>query len=427
MISVEEALERILQEIDVLEEESVPILESLGQVLAEDIKSDINVPPLDNSAMDGYAVQAKDTEGATKESPKFLRVIDTVIAGSISEREVVPGTAIRIMTGAPVPKGADSVVQFEDTDDELRKESAADQPVTEVGILSEAKPALNIRRAGETIATGATALRKGMVIRPSEIGLLASLGHSQVKIIRRPVVAVLSTGNELVDINQPLPEGKLYDSNTYSISSLVKRYGGIPKILGIALDREDSLVTKLRQGLDADMLITIGGVSMGDYDIVKDVLAREGEMVFWKVRVKPGKPLAFGKLRGVDKTGAAKSIPHLGLAGNPVSCMVNFELFARPALLKMMGKKNFTKPTVEAIMEDSVKSTGERRIYDRAIVEKRDGQYYARLTGPQGSGILTSMNLANGLVIIPEDKNGVNKGEAVQAIMLDWNEEVNIQ
>jgi len=426
MISVEEALEKILQAVDALEEESVPLLESLGQVLAEDIKSDINVPPLDNSSMDGYAVQAKDTKGATKESPKFLRVIDTVMAGSISEREVVPGTAIRIMTGAPVPEGADSVVQFEDTDEEPRKESAADQPITEVGILSEAKTGLNIRRAGETIAKEAIALRKGMVIRPSEIGLLASLGHSRVKVIRRPVVAVLATGNELVDINKPLPEGKLYDSNTYSIASLVKRYGGIPKILGIALDSEDSLVTKLRQGLDADMLITIGGVSMGDYDIVKDVLAREGEMVFWKVRVKPGKPLAFGKLRGVDRTGAAKSIPHLGLAGNPVSCMVNFELFARPALLKMMGKKNFTKPAVEAIMEDSVKNTGGRRIYDRAIVEKRDGQYYARLTGPQGSGILTSMNRANGLVIIPEDKKEVNKGEAVQVIMLDWNEEVSI-
>jgi len=426
MISVEEALEKILQAVDALEEESVPLLESLGQVLAEDIKSDINVPPLDNSAMDGYAVQAKDTKGATKESPKFLRVIDTVMAGSISEREVVPGTAIRIMTGAPVPEGADSVVQFEDTDEEQRKESAADQTIIEVGILSEAKTGLNIRRAGETIAKEAIALRKGMVIRPSEIGLLASLGHSQVKVIRRPVVAVLATGNELVDINKPLPEGKLYDSNTYSIASLVKRYGGIPKILGIALDSEDSLVTKLREGLDADMLITIGGVSMGDYDIVKDVLAREGEMVFWKVRVKPGKPLAFGKLKGVDRTGAAKSIPHLGLAGNPVSCMVNFELFARPALLKMMGKKNFTKPAVEAIMEDSVKNTGGRRIYDRAIVEKRDGQYYARLTGPQGSGILTSMNRANGLVIIPEDKKEVNKGEAVQVIMLDWNEEVNI-
>jgi len=426
MISVEEALEKILQEVDALEEKPVPILDSLGQVLAEDVKSDINVPPLDNAAMDGYAVQSRDTQSASEESPKFLRVIDTVMAGSISESEVVPGTAIRIMTGAPVPKGADSVVQFENTDEEQRKKSAADQPITKVGILCEARDGLNIRRAGEDIARGATALRKGTIIRPAEIGVLASLGHSQVKVIRRPVVAVLATGNELVEIEQPLPEGRIYNSNTYSIASLVKRYGGIPKILGIAPDREESLIAKLRQGLDADMLITIGGVSMGDYDMVKDILAKEGEMVFWKVRVKPGKPLAFGKLKGVIQNGTAKSVPHLGLPGNPASCMVSFELFVRPALLKMMGKKNLTKPTIEAVIEDSIKNTGGRRIYDRAIIEKRDGQYFARLTGPQGSGILTSMSMANGLVIIPEDKKEVKKGEVVQVMMLDWNEEASI-
>jgi len=426
MISVEEALEKILQAVDILQEEQVPILESLGQVLAEDIKSDINVPPLDNSAMDGYAVQSQDTRGADRESPKYLRVIDTVMAGSISERQVVPGTAVRIMTGAPVPQGADSVVQFENTDEEQRKESAVGQPVTQAGVLSEAKPGLNIRRAGEDIARGSTALKKGLVLRPAEIGLLASLGYSQVKVVRRPVVAVLATGNELVELNQPLPAGKIYNSNTYSIASLVKRYGGIPKILGIALDSENSLASKLQQGLDADILLTIGGVSMGDYDMVKDVLASEGEIVFWKVRVKPGKPLAFGRLKSVGKNGTAGSIPHLGLPGNTVSCMVSFELFVRPALLKMMGKKNLTKPTVEAIIEDSIRNNEGRRIYDRAIIERRNGQYYARLTGPQGSGILSSMGQANGLVIIHEDRKEVNKGDIVPALMLDWNEEVSI-
>jgi molybdopterin molybdotransferase len=209
-------------------------------------------------------------------------------------------------------------------------------------------------------------------------------------------------------------------------ASLVKRYGGIPKILGIALDSEDSLRSKLRQGLDADMLITIGGVSMGDYDVVKDVLATAGEMVFWKVRMKPGKPLAFGRLKGVGRNGTAKNIPHFGLPGNPVSCMVSSEIFVRPALLKMMGKKNFNKPVVEAIIEDSIKNKEGRRLYDRAIVERRNGKYYARLTGPQGSNILTSMSQANGLVIISEDKTDINKGEVVPAIMLDWNEEVSI-
>jgi len=421
MLSVEEALQKILDKVDVLEEETVPILESLGQVLAENVKSDINVPPLDNSAMDGYAVRSGDTIGASEKTPKFLRVIDTVMAGSISQQEVAPGTAVRIMTGAPVPGGADSVIQFEKTDEERRKALALDEPIIQVGILSEARPGLNIRKAGEDIARGTVALKKGTVIRASEIGLMASVGYSHVKAIRRPVVAILSTGNELVEVDKPLSEGKIHDSNGYSIASLVRRHGCIPRMLGIARDDEESLVSKLKQAQDADMLLTTGGVSMGDYDMVKDVLARDGEMVFWKVRVKPGKPLAFGKIKGKEK-----SIPHLGLPGNSVSCMVSFELFVRPALLKMMGKKNFAKPAVEAILEDTVKNDAGRRLYDRAIIEKRNGHYYARLTGSQSSGILTSMGLANGLVLIPEDTKVVNKGETVQVLMLDWNEEVNI-
>lgn len=424
MISVEQALAKILSYVNILEEEQVPILDSLGQVLAEDIKAGINIPPLDNSAMDGFAVQSKDTRDATQESPRFLRVIDTVMAGSISKYEVEAGTAIRIMTGAPVPKGADSVVQFENTDEEQRHKSSANQSITEIGILCKAKPDLNIRQAGEDITKGAIVLTKGMVIRPAEVGVLASLGRSHVAVIRRPIVAILATGNELVDINQALPAGKIYNSNTYSVAALVRRYGAIPRILGIALDREDSLVNSVRQGLDADMLITTGGVSAGDYDIVKDVLAKEGEITFHTVRMKPGKPLAFGTIK--SQTGQDRRIPHLGLPGNPVSSMVTFELFARPAIFKMMGKKNFTKPTVEAILNDSVVNTDERRVYTRAIVEKHNGQYFAQTSGPQGSGILTSMSLSNGLVIVPEDKKVVRKGEIVRVIMLDWNEEVDI-
>jgi molybdopterin molybdotransferase len=426
MLSVEEALQKILAEVNVLEAESVPILESLGQVLAEDIISDINVPPLDNSAMDGYAVRSEDTKGASEKTPIIFKVIDIVMAGAISKKEVVPGTAVRIMTGAPIPAGADSVIQFEDTDDEKYKDTPTNQRAAQVGIFSETRPGQNIRLAGEDIARGKIVLKKDTVIRPAEIGLMASIGYSQVKVIRRPVVAVLSTGNELVEVSQPLPEGKIYDSNAYSIAGLVKRYGCIPKILGISKDEEKELVSKLKQAQDADMLLTTGGVSMGDYDMVKDIIARDGEMVFWKVRVKPGKPLAFGKIKGKDKNGKAKSIPHLGLPGNAASCMVSFEIFVRPALLKMMGKKNLVKPAVEAIIENTVKNEAGRRIYDRAIVQKRDGHYYARLTGPQGSGILTSMSLANGLVLIPEEKEKVNKGDTVQALMLDWNEEVNI-
>jgi len=417
MISVEQALEKILSRVDVLEEEQRPILDSMGQVLAEDIYSTIDIPPLDNSAMDGYAVRAEDTRGASQQSPRFLRVIDTVMAGSISGYEVEPGTAVRIMTGAPIPKGADSIVRFEDTDETERRGAPG-----EVGILGEVKAGLDIRRAGENIARGSIVLSRGVVIRPPEVGVLASLGRSKVMVIRRPTVAILVTGGELVDISRPLPTGKIYNSNTYSVAALVRHYGGIPKILGVALDSEDSLVTKLQQGLDADMLITTGGVSMGDYDVVKDVLAKEGEVVFWKIRMKPGKPVAFGRIKGVSKAGMARNILHFGLPGNPVSAMVTFELFARPAILKMMGKKNLAKPIIEAVIEEPIVNEDGRRIFARAVVEKREGQYFARLTGPQGSGILTSMTLANGLVIVPEDKPGVEKGDVVQVMMLDWNE-----
>ncbi len=426
MISVEQALEKVLSFVDELDAETVPVLSSMGQVLAEDINSDIDIPPLDNAAMDGYAVRASDTAGASPESPKPLKVIDTVMAGSISRQEVTPGTAIRIMTGAPVPGGADSVVQFENTDEESRGTSTPGYPPGEVNILCQVGHGLNIRRAGEDIQRGATVLKKGTVIRPAEIGVIASLGRTEVRVTRRPVVAILATGNELTPVGQPLPSGKIYNSNSYSVAALVQRCGALPRILGIAADQEDSLVTSIRQGLDADMLITSGGVSMGDYDIVKDVLAKEGEITFWSVRMKPGKPLAFGSFRTTSPGGQSRSIPHLGLPGNPVSSMVTFELFARAAILKMMGKKNLNKPVVAATLEDAIVNKAGRRLYNRVIVAKRRGQYFARLTGEQGSGILTSMSMANGLAIIPEDKVETKKGETVQVVMLDWNEEVNI-
>lgn len=415
MISVEEALDKILGNVAVLDEEEVPILDSLGQVLAEDISSSIRVPPLDNAAMDGYAIRAEDSLGASKRAPRFLRVIDTVAAGAISGFRVEPGTAIRIMTGAPVPEGADSVVRFEDTDETLRP-----TPSSEIGVMEEVEPGLNIRRAGEDIAKGGVVLKRGAVIRPSEVGVLASLGQSTVRVIRRPVVAILATGDELVDVGGVLPAGKIYNSNSYSVAALVKYCGGIPRILGIARDSEDSLVRSLRKGLTADMLLTSGGVSVGDYDVVKDVLAKQGEIGFWTVRMKPGKPLAFGMIKGSNGAGVMRSIPHLGLPGNPVSSMITFELFARPAILKMMGMHDLTQTPIKAVLEDSVVNEDGRRIFARVAVERRGEQYFAKLTGPQGSGILTSMALANALAIIPEDRERVAAGETVSVIMLDW-------
>ena len=416
MISVEEALEKVLSYVDVLEPENEPILNSLGRVLAEDVYSDINIPPLDNSAMDGYAVQAESTDGVSLSSPRILRIIGEVAAGYIAREEVTPGTAIRIMTGAPIPKGTNAVVQFEDTDEEKRK--AVKKPLSEIGILRQAAKGLNIRRAGEDISRGSLVLKAGTVLRPQEIGVLASLGKDVVPVIRRPVVAVLATGDELVDIKEPLQPGKIYNSNTYSLAAQVSRYGGVPKILGIARDNIKALEDKIKQARDADLLITSAGVSVGEYDVVKDVLARLGEVTFWTVRMKPGKPLAFGLLR-LGK----RKIPHLGLPGNPVSSMIAFEQFARPAILKMLGKKDFAKPTIKAKSEGRLENKDRRRVFARVRVTKRDGQYFACLVGPQGSGILTSMAQANGLMIVPEDKSAIEVGEEVQVQMLDWNEE----
>jgi molybdopterin molybdotransferase len=232
------------------------------------------------------------------------------------------------------------------------------------------------------------------------------------------VVAILATGNEVVDPGMPLPRGKIYNSNSFSIAAQVHRYGGIPKLLGVASDDVPSLRRKIEQGLDSDLFLTSAGVSVGAYDLVKDVLAQHGEITFWTVRMKPGKPLAFGLL-----TSDERKVPHLGLPGNPVSAMVSFEQFARPALLKMQGMKSWTKPTILAISESRIENDDMRRIFARAIVERRQGQYFARLTGPQGSGILTSMVRGNGLIIVPEDVVLVEEDDEVLVQMLDWSEE----
>jgi molybdopterin molybdotransferase len=420
MISVEEALEKVLSYVEVLEPERKPILDCLGQVLAEDVYSTIDIPPLDNSAMDGYALRAEDTRGASESSPRYLVVVGEVAAGSMPTKEVKPRTAIRIMTGAPLPEGADAIVRFEDTDEVSRKSSRED--LSHIGILCQVKKGLNIRRRGEDIARGNLILQKGTVLRPQEMGVLASLGHSTALVIRRPIVAILATGDELVGVDQPLPPGKIYDSNTYTIAAEVSRYGGIPRILGIGRDSVQSLSEKIAEGLDADMLITSGGVSKGDYDMVKDVLAERGEIGFWTVCMKPGKPLAFGVIKKVAGRKKRK-VPHLGLPGNPVSSMITFEQFARPAVLKMMGRKILAKPTIRAIIEDDIANTDGRRLFARVSVTKRGDRYHASVTGPQGSGILTSMAKANGLAVIPENSKEVRVGDIVEVQMLDWIEE----
>ncbi len=418
MLSVEDALDRILAHFHVLETERRPLLDALGQVLAQDAAARHDIPPLDNSAMDGYAIQAASVASASETSPVTLKVVGAVAAGQLPSGAVEPGTTVRIMTGAPIPPGADSVVPFEETDEIERRDSGAS--LDQIGVKTPVRPGSDIRPAGQDVRRGDTVLAKGRTLRPAEIGVLASLGLQTVTVTRRPVVAILATGDELLEPGADYAEGKIYDSNSFSVAAGVLRYGGIPKLLGIARDNLDSMNAKLTEGLDSDMLITSAGVSKGDYDMVKDVLAQHGKIDFWSVRMRPAKPLAFGVLRTDDGRG----VPHLGLPGNPVSAMVAFEQFARPAIHKMMGKSGLDKPRIEAALDEPIYNTDGRRVYARAVISKRNGAYRAKLTGNQSSNILTSMASANGLAVCPEDLPIKRAGEIVEVLMLDWPEDV---
>jgi molybdopterin molybdotransferase len=415
MISVEEARERILALISRLEPETRPLADALGQVLAEDARSPLTIPPLDNPAMDGYAVRAADTAGASEAAPISLKVIGEVAAGYIFDAEVGPGEAVRIMTGAPIPRGADAVVPFEETDEtEGRVFGHFAKGRSEVGVLKAAEPGANLRYAGEDVKQGSTVMRAGTELGAAQLGVLASLGMPEVRVYRRPVVAVLSTGDELLVPGQPHEPGKIYDSNGTSVAALVREAGGIPLVLGIARDTIEDLTARVQEGLKADLLVTSAGVSRGDYDVVKDVLMREGEVQFWTVRMRPGKPLAFGTFPAGDRV-----VPHLGLPGNPVSSMVAFELFGRAAVAKMMGREDWERPVVKVRVAEQVRNPDDRRFYARAIVrEEGDGRLVASLTGPQGSGILTSMALANALVIVPEYVTHLEAGAEADAVML---------
>ncbi|MBK9547402.1 MAG: molybdopterin molybdotransferase MoeA [Dehalococcoidia bacterium] len=417
MISVEEARERILANFQRLPVERKPLLAALGQVLAADVVSPYDLPPLANTGMDGYALQAADTAGASEAAPVRLRVITNLAAGYVSDVPIGPGEAARIMTGAPIPPGADAVVPFEETDEVLRGPNEQPRPGGEVAIFKAAKHGANVRERGGDVRAGNRVIEAGRVLRASEIGVLSSLGLTEVAVFRRPVVAILSTGDEVTPPGEALLPGRIYDANSAAVAAQVASFGGVPRVLGIAKDTIEDLTSKLREGLDADMLVTSAGVSRGDFDVVKDVLAREGQVDFWTVRMRPGKPLAFGAFAAPD----GRRIPHLGLPGNPVSSMVSFELFGRPAIFKMLGKQGWERPSVRAIVRERVVNPDPRRYFARCIVTQgEDGRWYADLSGPQGSNILTGMSGANALTVIPEDVTVVEAGEEIDAMMLDW-------
>lgn len=421
LIAVEEALQTILARIAPVETELVPLTKSFNRVLAEPIVSSINVPPFANSAMDGYAVIAADTQGAGRQHPILLKVVDNIPAGATATTPLAPKTAARIMTGAPIPQGANAVVRFEETSEHIKTAGLA---ADEVMIYQPVAEGDNVRLAGEDIKAGQVVLEAGHRLRPQDTGVLAAIGQATVPVHRRPRVAILATGDELVDIDQPIEPGKIRNSNEYVQAALVEKYGGEAVMLGIARDTVEDLTAKIRMGLDqqVDLFLTSAGVSVGDFDIVKNVLAREGEMQFWQVGIKPGKPLAFGMLRHRHPERGQASVPLIGLPGNPVAAMVAFEVFARPAILKLGGQRSWEKKALQATLDEEITNSG-RRHYMRGFVHREPDGYHVTTRGSgvqvQGSGILTSMVWANCLVVIPEQVTYLPAGALVEAWILD--------
>ncbi len=398
VLSVEEARAQILSTVSTLEPEHVPLLEAADRVLAQEVAADRDIPPLTNSAMDGYAVRSADLGDETTR----LRVVGEAAAGHRADVSVGPGEAVRIMTGAPIPEGADTVVRFEDT------LLSGDW----VEILRPPSHGKNVRQAGEDVRQGQIVLEPGKILRPQEIGMLAALGQMSVSVIRRPRVAILGTGDEVVPPDQKPGPSQIRDANSYTVAAQVQRYGGIPLILGVARDEEALVRRGISDALEreADFIITSGGVSVGDFDLVKQVMNAEGEMHFWSLNMKPGRPMAFGSVGGV---------PLLGLPGNPVAAMLSTELYAGPAILKMQGFAVWSWSTVRASLTEPIERKDRRRHYLRVILQETDAGYEATLTGDQGSGILNSLVQADGLAVIPEDAQHLPVGAMVEVMLLE--------
>ncbi|MEX2283360.1 MAG: gephyrin-like molybdotransferase Glp [Gemmatimonadota bacterium] len=408
-IDVASAQARVLAAIEVLSSETVPLRDAVQRTLAAPVSSPIDQPPWNNSAMDGYATRAADVVNASKQMPTRLRVIESIAAGEFPRKTLGPGEATRIMTGAPVPEGADTVIRVEHT-----REGDADH----VLIVDAMDAGRNLRFRGEDLRTGDTVLLPGRFLRPGEIGVLATVGASQVEVFRRPRVAILSTGNELAELNQfdqVLQGRKIVNSNSYSLAAATIGSGALPVMLGIASDDAASLRDHIEQGFDADVLVTTAGASVGDHDLVKDVLEELGcTLDFWRVRMRPGSPISFGLIPARDRR-----IPVFCLPGNPVSALVTFELFVRPALRKMQGRTDVYPATMRVKVEERTSSKRGLTHFLRATLKQNPGgEPLARLTGGQGSGLITSMAHADALLIVPEDRDALEAGELAWAVRL---------
>jgi molybdopterin molybdotransferase len=401
MDTVASAQARILALIHPLRTERVHLREALGRVLAEPIVSRRLVPPFDNSGMDGYAVRAVDTQGATADSAVQLPIVGEVVAGSAPVHRLEGGAAMRIMTGAPVPAGADAVVRQEDTDSGRER----------VGIHVAVRHGTNVRLAGEDIRPGDEVLRPGRRLRPADLAVCAALGFPHVEVYRRPRVAVLSTGDELVEPEREPGPGQVVDSNAVAIAAAVAEAGGEPVRSGIAHDAVADLRRLLEEAARCDLIVSTAGVSVGDRDHVRQVVADMGSLDMWRVAMRPGKPLAVGTVRGV---------PFLGLPGNPVSSQVTFELFARPAILGLQGSSEpHRRRSAARALEDMDKPEGLETFHRGILVDPEPGELPGvRLTGGQGSGIMRSMVLADCLIALPAEGSRVITGDLVEVIPL---------
>jgi molybdopterin molybdotransferase len=399
VLSVAEALERILAGVPVLGSETVPLAEALDRVLAAPVISSREIPPWDNSSMDGYAVRSADTLTASAGHSVVLSVVGEVAAGGTARHELGPGQAYRILTGAPIPPGSDAVVPQE----EVRRDGVR------VTIERPVEAGAYVRARGEDIRSGDRMLEPGAVLRPAALGVLASLGHARVEVYRRPAVAILSTGDELVEPDAPLGPGQIPDSNSYTLCGLVWEAGAVPLSLGIAPDRREALIERLQRGLHADVIVSSAGVSVGDRDFVREAAESLGARLdFWKVNMRPGKPMTFGRIGERF---------FFGLPGNPVSSMVTFELFVRPVLRRLGGYRSLSRPRIRARALEPIDNPGSRPGYLRVRLERSGGELGARPTGSQGSGILRSMLLADGLAVVPGDTQ-IPKGGEVEVILL---------
>jgi len=411
LISVNEALQQLLASFHPLESELIPLSEAAGRILAEGVESGIDLPLFTNSSMDGFAVRSSDVSNASQDHPVALFVVEDIPAGKSPSVRLAENQTSRIMTGAPIPDGADAVIPVEDTDQYDQKSRSNFELPSKIKVNRAVDSGDYIRLQGEDVKQNEVVLHSNSPLKPQELGILAMLGKSQVSVYRSPKISILSTGDELIPVGEPLESGQIHDSNAYTLSALIKRDHGNPEYLGIVPDNEDSVRKFLETAVanSADLILSSAGVSVGVFDYVRTVVENDGELTFWRVNMRPGKPVAFGSFQGV---------PFIGLPGNPVSAFVGYEVFVRPAILKFSGITEVPRYRIRARLMDGIKSDG-RESYLRGIIKYDNGEWLAQLTGHQGSGNLLSLVQANALLIIPPGVKSLAPGAEVDAWLLD--------